>query len=96
MHITNDVPSGADRVGNEPLLFYHGQAIDGTQPPFTNCPLGSICVVVLSGSVTLYARIALANATADWKAMITAAGGTITGDLVVSDTLTAGDISVEA
>mgnify|MGYP001116331093 CR=1 FL=1 len=79
-----------------PWLWYSDQTLDGTAAPWKNAPRGSLFWLIGASTCTCYYRNAMNNATADWVTLYTASGGTITGDLTVTGTLTAGDVIVSA
>ena len=73
--------------------FWHGtEALDGTLAPWKDAPLGSCYMLIAAGSVTWYLKTADANATADWVQVIHAGGSQTIADLIVTGTLTAGDV----
>jgi len=78
---------------DEPWFWHGSSAIDGDVTPFKDAPLDSLYLYRVAGSVTVYVKIAHAEADADWV-QIARGGGTITGDLTVTGTVTAGDVSI--
>lgn len=94
MQLHNQPQSNFDPPGAlAPWLWYGSAALDGAALPFCDAPQGSMYWYLQSGTVTVYFRAALNNATADWVQVLqsTATTQTITGNLTVSGTVTAGD-----
>lgn len=73
-----------------PWFFYLEATLDGTTGPWFHAPVGSMYMDITGGGVKFYIKIANNHVTADWHRMIDA-GGTITGDLTITGTVTAGD-----
>jgi len=73
-----------------PWFFYLQATLDGADGPWKNAPVGSTYMDITGGGVKWYVKIAANNVTADWHRMI-GAGDTVTGDLTVTGTITAGD-----
>ncbi len=94
MQLQNQPQSNFDPPGAlAPWLWYGDVAVDGAARPFCNAPQGSMYWYKPNAtSCTVYYRNAMHNVTADWVALLqNAASQTITGDLTVSGTVTAGD-----
>lgn len=96
MKIWNSEESRYDDGGHAaPWKFYGNRTPDGDDKPFIDAPIMSEYTCVLSGSEALYVKVAAAHADADWQALARA-GGTISGNLTVTGTVTAGDVVVSA
>lgn len=99
MKVLNGSESNFDPGGNRgPWLFY-GDAAPGTDRRFTDAPLNSMYWDV--ANYNIYIKTANTGAAADWKPLVaagrtTAGNTTITGDLVITGTVTAGDIVATA
>jgi hypothetical protein len=96
MRLRNQDPTGGHGVNFDPAgkkapwFFYLEATLDGTKEPWKLAPIGSMYMDITGGAVKWYIKVAANNATADWHRMI-GAGDTVTGDLVVTGTITAGD-----
>ena len=89
--ITNDGISNFDPGGNRSFWDWYGDGAPNTSDwRFLKAPLMSRYTCIGSGIEAFYIRTALAQTTADWV-KLAFAGGTITGDLIVTGTITAGD-----
>jgi hypothetical protein len=55
-----------------------------------DAPLGSVYMLVTAGSVAWYLKVANNKAAADWQVVLRV-GASVTGDLTLSGTVTAGD-----
>jgi hypothetical protein len=87
------VPSYDLNAAARPWMWHGTGAVDGDVEPFKSAPLGSVYFRITAGSVLMYGKAADNKADADWGGMARA-GSTIVGDLTVTGTVTAGDLSV--
>ena len=87
------VPNYDENAAARPWVWHGSTAPDGDAAPWKDATLGSLYVCITAGSVYLYAKYAHAEADADWG-MLARTGGTITGDMTITGTLTAGDVSI--
>jgi hypothetical protein len=76
-----------------PWMWHGTGAVDGDVEPFKSAPLASMFFRITAGAVYTYQKYADNKADADW-AMIARAAGTIVGDMTLTGTLTAGDVSI--
>lgn len=89
MRVRNDSESNFDPGGNQAPLMFYGDSAPDTGLRFVDAPLMSLYWDVANS--VLYIKTANNRAAADW-AQMAAAGSTITGDLTLTGTLTAGDV----
>jgi hypothetical protein len=59
----------------------------------SDAPIMSRYTCMLAGSQAFYVKVANTGAATDWV-VVARAGGTVSGDLIVTGTLTAGDIVI--
>lgn len=86
-HLKYD-PSGAVAPWDE-----YGPDVPWAGYPMKNAPLMSRYTCITSGSQALYIKVADTGAAADWVVMARA-GGTVSGDLTITGTITAGDVVI--
>lgn len=82
-----------DPGGNLAPWDEYGPAAPTEGYPFKAAPLMSRYTCVTSGYQALYVKVADNDAAADWK-MLAAASQTLSGDLTITGTLTAGDVVI--
>ena len=92
MRIKNEILK-TDPGGNLAPWDEYGTDVPWAGYPMKNAPLMSRYTRVLAGSEALYVKVADTGASTDWV-QIAIAGKTMTGDLNVSGTLTAGDVVI--
>lgn len=82
-----------DPGGNLAPWDEYGDAAPWSGYPLNMAPLMSRYTCVTSGSEALYVKVANTGASTDW-AIIARAGGTVSGDVAITGTLTAGDVVI--
>lgn len=82
-----------DRGGSLAPWDEYGDVAPWSGYPLNMAPLMSRYTRVTSGSEALYLKVANTGASTDWV-LIARAGGTITGDLIITGTVTAGDVVI--
>lgn len=89
---TFDIPGvpGYDQGCDFPWMWPGNYALTATVAPWKDAPIGSVYILILAGSVSWYMKVAHTEAATDWK-IILRVDATITGDLTLTGTLTAGD-----
>jgi len=93
MRVTNGSESNFDPGGNLAPVMFYGDAAPDTGERFLEAPLMSLYWDVHNS--VLYVKTANNRAAADW-AQLAAAGSTVTGNLTITGTLTAGDVVATA
>ena len=82
-------PSGAVAPWDE----YGLETVPWAGYPMKAAPLMSRYTCVLAGSEALYVKVADTGAATDWV-VVARSGGTVSGDLIITGTVTAGDVVI--
>jgi hypothetical protein len=92
------------RIRNEHIMFdpsatrgpwdEYGLEVPWAGFPLKNAPLMSRYTCITSGSQALYIKVADTGAATDWV-VLARAGGTVSGDLTITGTITAGDVVIQ-
>jgi hypothetical protein len=96
MRIRNDEQSRFDPSGTQGPMMFYGTIDPVASGTFLDAPLMSLYWNITSGSQAMFIKTANNKAAADWVKMFfsgaTISSLSLTGDLTVSGTVTAGDV----